>query len=209
MANALPSPSLQRLLRAPEVSLAELVAHLDALTHEDRREQLAALGRGDQRRLWKLAEGAEPITRSFFVPDELPPRRAVHHDGKNTLPIPGFTRFQKVFARPEDGTPRLFGYNRGRSEGIIGPGYFVTVDTAGRPEWTARGPVVVDYFQVPDGPVPDGWPRVRANSVGLQYFVYHRTRDFMRRVSRHVSIGAAYKVERALDHYFTLCRQDP
>ncbi|MFO0626272.1 MAG: hypothetical protein U0325_11715 [Polyangiales bacterium] len=209
MASQLPSPSLQRLLRAPEVSLAEVAAHLDRLTPEDRREQLAALKRGDQRRLWGLAEGAPPITRDFFVPSGVGPRKAVHHDGKNTLPIPGFTRFQKVFARPDDNSPRLFGYNRGRSEGIVGPGYFVTVDTAGNDAWVARGPVVVDYFQVPDGPVPEAWPRVRPNSQGLQYFVYHRTRDFMRRVSQHVSIGAAYKVERPLDHYFTLCRQDP
>ena len=45
----------------------------------------------------------------------------------------------------------------------------------------------------------DGWR--------LSRFVYHHTRDFMRRVSRHVSIGAAYKDERPLDHYFVLCRQ--
>ena len=30
----------------------------------------------------------------------------------------------------------------------------------------------------------------------------------MRRVSQHVSIGAAYKGEKPLDHYFTLCRED-
>jgi hypothetical protein len=29
----------------------------------------------------------------------------------------------------------------------------------------------------------------------------------MRRVSRHVSIGAAFKRERPLDHYFVLCRK--
>ena len=66
---------------------------------------------------------------------------------------------------------------------------------------------MVDYFQIPDGPVPEGWPRVIPNTRGLQTFVYHRTRDFMRKVSKHVTIGAAYKVERPLDHYFVLCRQ--
>ncbi|MEZ4389707.1 MAG: hypothetical protein R3A48_01325 [Polyangiales bacterium] len=204
----LPAPSLKRLLQQGS-ALDEVAAHLDRLTPEARVAELATLGRGPQRTLWGLAAGAEPITRAFFVPEATPARTPVAHDGKNTLPIPGFTRFQKVFARPDDGTERLFGYNHGRSEGIIGPGYFVTVDTAGNPAWAERGPVVVDYFQVPDGPVPAGWPRVRPNSVGLQYFVYHRTRDFMRRVSQHVSIGAAYKGERALDHYFTLCRRDP
>jgi len=46
-----------------------------------------------------------------------------------------------------------------------------------------------------------------ANDWRLQRFVYHQTRDFMRRVSRHVSIWAAFKRERPLDHYFVLCRK--
>jgi hypothetical protein len=90
---------------------------------------------------------------------------------------------------------------------LIGPGFFVAVPTADRPQWAARGGVVVDYYQIPDGAVADGWPTVVANDWRLQRFVYHQTRDFMRRVSRHVSIGAAYKRERPLDHYFTLCRR--
>ena len=49
---------------------------------------------------------------------------------------------------------------------------------------------------------------MRPNSEGLQRFIYMGTRDFMRRVSEHVSIGAAYKGEKPLDHYFTLCRED-
>jgi hypothetical protein len=68
--------------------------------------------------------------------------------------------------------------------------------------------VVVDYFQVPDGPVPAGWPAVKRNAQGLQRFVYDGTRNYMRRVSKHVSIGAAYKGETPLDHYFVLCRED-
>jgi hypothetical protein len=30
----------------------------------------------------------------------------------------------------------------------------------------------------------------------------------MRRVSTHVSIGAAFKRERPLDHFFVLCRRE-
>jgi len=88
-----------------------------------------------------------------------------------------------------------------------GPGYFVAVPTASNPEWRSRGAIVVDYFQVPDGAVASGWPRVVPNTKGLQRFVYDRTRDFMRRVSKHVTIGAAFKVEKALDHYFVLVRE--
>ena len=38
--------------------------------------------------------------------------------------------------------------------------------------------------------------------------MYHHTRDYMRRVSSHVTVGAAYKGETSLDHYFMLCRED-
>ena len=67
--------------------------------------------------------------------------------------------------------------------------------------------VLVDYHRVPDGPVAPGWPPVVPNSKGLQRFVFHETRDRLRRVSAYVSVGAAYKRDRPLDHYFTLCRR--
>jgi hypothetical protein len=53
-------------------------------------------------------------------------------------------------------------------------------------------------------------PAGRASSPNdwrLSRLVYHQTRDFLRRVSRDVSIGAAFKRERPLDHYFVLCRR--
>jgi hypothetical protein len=116
--------------------------------------------------------------------------------------------FQKRFSRPEDGSDRLFGYNESPFKTTIGPGFFVAIPTAGKPAWEERGAIVIDYFQIPDGPVPSGWPRVIPNTKGLQRFVYHRTRDYMRRVSAHVTIGAAFKEESSLDHYFILCRED-
>ena len=90
---------------------------------------------------------------------------------------------------------------------MVGPGYFVAMPS-GTPEWAARGAVVVDYFQVPEdtAALPEHWPEVVPNSKGLSRFVYNGTRDFMRRVSKHVSIGAAYKGEKSLDHYFVLVR---
>jgi hypothetical protein len=45
------------------------------------------------------------------------------------------------------------------------------------------------------------------NSHGLQRFVYHQTRDYLRRVCATVAIGAAFKRDRPLDHYFVLCRR--
>jgi hypothetical protein len=132
----------------------------------------------------------------------------VRHRGRNTLPMPRKLQlFEKRFCRPESRDDGLFGYNQSPFIGTVGPGFFVAVSTASNPAWRDRGAVVVDYFQVPDGKVASDWPKVIPNTQGLQRFVYHRTRDFMRRVSKHVTIGAAYKVEKKLDHYFVLVRE--
>ena len=202
-------PDLADLLKQ-STPLARIAAHLDGLAPEARIEALSSTTRAHQRALYQAAGGAPPITLDFFVPAGTPARVAVHHRGRNSLPLPSpFRFFEKRFARPEDGSARLFGYNEGATTSWVGPGFFVVIPTAGNPAWETRGAVVIDYFQVPDGPVPDGWPRIVPNSKGLQVLVYNGTRDFMRRVSQDVSIGAAYKGEKALDHYFTLCRLPP
>ena len=89
---------------------------------------------------------------------------------------------------------------------MIGPGYFVLKSTKGNPAWEERGGLVVDYFEIPDSDVVPGWPEVKKNSKGLQFFVYNKTRDFLRKVTDRVTIGTAYKKENALDHYFILLR---
>ena len=198
---------LQELLSQPSVSIEDIGERLDAASPGERVEAAFALDRGGQRKLFEKATTA--ISFEHFVPAERGPREAVRHRGKNTLPLPGKHKlFEKRFCRPETDGERLFGYNEGPSRKLIGPGYFVAVPTEAKPEWRERGAIVVDYFQVPDGAVAPGWPKVVPNTKGLQRFVFNRTRDFMRRVSRHVSIGTAYKVEKALDHYFVLVRED-
>ncbi len=189
-----------------------VASYLDGLSHAERLAETRSLDRGEQRRLYRAAERSPLITLDHFAPPATPVRTQVRHFGRNTLPLPAPLKlFEKRFAKPvEKGVGRLFGYNQSPFLGTVGPGFYVAVPTsgsAGNPEWEARGGVVVDYFQCPDGPVPVGWPEVIPNTKGLQRFVYHRTRDFMRKVSDHVSIGAAYKVEKALDHYFILCRE--
>lgn len=201
------STQLSALVDAPEAGIDEIGRYLDGLAADDRWTEVSALGRARQRMLYDKAAHARAIDFAHFVGDA-PARREVIHDGVNTLPVlPAIRRFQKRFSRPTYETDRLFGYNEGPTRKVIGPGYFVAIPTAGRPAWSARGAVVVDYFQVPDGEVPTGWPRVVDNHWRLQRFVYQGTRDFMRRVSAHVSIGAAFKGERPLDHYFVLCRR--
>jgi hypothetical protein len=199
------------LIDDDRAGIGAIGAYLDGLEAKPRWLEVKQLDRARQRTLYEKAAHAAPIDVTHFVGDARP-RQEVIHDGVNTLPLPAsWQRFQKRFCRPDPGgngaTVRLFGYNEGPSRTLIGPGFFVAVPTADRPQWSARGGVVVDYYQVPDGAVADGWPRVVANDWRLQRFVYHETRDFMRRVSRDVSIGAAFKRERPLDHYFVLCRR--
>ncbi len=189
-------------------SVDAIAAFLDGLTHEARLAQTRTLGRDAQRQLYRKAASAKPVSLVDFVPQAVASRTEVIHHGRNTLPLPGGLRhFQKRFSRPDSSDTRLFGYNESPFLTTVGPGFFVAVATAGRPEWEARGAIVIDYFQIPDGAVPAGWPPVIPNTQGLQKFVYHRTRDFMRRLSSHVTIGAAFKEEKSLDHYFILCRQ--
>jgi hypothetical protein len=200
--------SLRDRIQDDAAGIDAIAAYLDALGADERLAETRALDRDAQRRLYEKASASAPVTLEAFVPAGTAALSPIHHDGKNTLPLPsGLKLFQKRFCRPEGEGGRLFGYNQSPFLGTVGPGFFVAVPTAGNPEWEARGAVVIDYFRIPDGPVADGWPPVVPNTQGLQRFVYHRTRDFMRRVSAHVTIGAAYKVEKPLDHYFILCRE--
>jgi len=196
------------LLSNGSAPIEQIAAILDRATPDERVDTLFALDRAGQRALFEKAAASAPLTLADFVPPDRAPGEPVRHRGRNTLPLTSRHKlFKKCFCRPDDGTPRLFGYNDAPSRGWIGPGYFVAVPTESTPEWKDRGAVVVDYFQVPDGKVADGWPAVWPNTKGFQRFIYHRTRDFMRRVSRFVTIGAAFRGERALDHYFVLIRE--
>lgn len=201
---------LNTLIQSTTTTLADIASYLDGLSHAARMRDLATTSRSDQRTLWEKASGdVGKITLDHFLPAGIAPLIPVVHHGRNTLPLPGKQKFfRKPMVKPNDGTPRAFGYNDAPTEKLVGPGYFVLESTAGNTKWEPRGAWVVDYFQHPDGRVPSGWPRVRSNREGLQRVVYYGTRDFMRRVSAHVSIGAAYKGESPLDHYFTLCRED-
>lgn len=204
---------LSRLVRN-DTAIDAIAAYLDPLDPRRRERQVTALRRRDQARLFDKAADAPTIRLSHFVPEGVADLDPVHHPGRNTIAtLPFFQRFQKRFTRPAGETERLFGYNASNAW-FVRPGYFVAYETDGHGEtWRERGGVVVDYHRVPDAAVPDGWPTVVPNDHGLQKLVYHRTRDFMRRVSEHVSIGRASRHDddgdRILDYWFTLCRRDP
>ncbi len=186
-------------------------AFLDGLSHAERMREIQALCSDAMARLYQRAEDAVPLDESHFVPSQTPAATEVIHHGRNSLPV--FRSFQKRFCRSASvatGNTAVFGYNHNppllRALGI-GPGYFVLRPTAGLAHWERRGAQVIDYHLVPDGPVAPGWPRVVPQTRGLQGLVFAHMRDFMRRVSAHVSIGAAYKHESPMDAYFVLCRE--
>ncbi len=202
------TPSISEMI-TDNANISAISAALDAMGADERWAQFEAMTRSEMRALYDLAASAPVAMLDDFVPPGVGPLVPVVHRGRNTLPLPNSQRFfSKVMCRPKEAKDQLFGYNDSPSGWYIGPGYYVTIPTAPNPAWQERGGVVVDYYQVPDGEVAEGWPKVRANWFGLQIFVYDHTRDYMRRVSSHVTVGAAYKFEMKLDHYFVLVRQD-
>jgi hypothetical protein len=86
---------------------------------------------------------------------------------------------------------------------FTGPGYFVAKPVDART-------IVVDYFDVPpDGAkLPAGWPGVLPNSARLGRFVYFQMRDYMRGVSKHVTVGRANRGGKDVDNWFLLLRED-
>ena len=188
-----------------QAPMEELAAHLDSLSALERRAQTLAVEAKLQKLLYERAQSSAPLSLDFFVPPHVPDNTEVIHYGRNAMPA--FQYFQKRWARPANKEGQLIGYNEASMRPLIGPGYFVAHPTDA--EGTdVRGAVVVDYFMTPDPTTPPGWPRVRPNSRGLQMFVYNKTRDYMRRISQHVSIGIAYRQEKTVMGYFVLCRDD-
>ena len=189
-------------------SIEAIGALLDAADGHSRRVALESLSKTEQSALYDRAAAGPVMTLEDLVPPTTGALIPVVHHGKNSLPA--FRVFQKVVCRPDDGSPRVFGFNEGSTRKFIGPGYFVATATADvvekHPAWAERGGVVVDYFQVPDVAVAPGWPAVVPNEAGLQRFVFRGTRDFLRRVSSHACIGAAWRGETPFNSWFVLCR---
>jgi hypothetical protein len=176
--------------------LRALGAFLDGLDPAARVSAVRTLTGKEQAALFEAAAGERPLALTDFVPQGTPPLREVIHEGKNSLPV--FSAFQKRFCRPEGAAGELWGYNEQPMRWATGPGYFKV-----RP--IEDGQVLIDYFEVPPGK-PPGWPPILPNSARLSRFVYFRTRDTMRGVSRHVSIGRAARDGKWMDNWFALCR---
>lgn len=190
--------TLAQLLRDPAVAPADLARHLDALEPARRLREALALTDREQARLFELVQGARRFTLDDLCPATRAPLDGVAHEGKNSLYA--FTRFAKLFAMPDDGrADERWGYNRTSAlvSTTVGPGYFVTVQQGDE--------VLVDYTRLPPKALLAA-PPVLSNAARLSVFVYRNTKDVVRGVSTHVSIGRAWRGKRVLDNWFVLCR---
>ncbi|MCI0644227.1 MAG: hypothetical protein L0332_12595 [Chloroflexi bacterium] len=190
--------AIQEFFSPTSLDLPALAHFLDDLEPAARLQQVRSLEAPQQARLFDAAEGFRPVRLTDFVPAGTPPLQEVIHYGRNSLPI--FHFFEKRFCRPEAAANELWGYNEWRFRALSGPGYFVA-----RPAGELE--VVIDYTLVPPDR-PASWPPIRPNSAGLSRFIYYQTRDFMRGVSQHVTIGRATRQGQPLDNWFVLCRSE-
>lgn len=186
-----------------EHSIPRIGSALDRMDARSRLHTTLSATREDMVTLWELMKGQE-LDADHFVPSGIDPLREVIHHGKNSLPA--FTHFQKRFCRSDDDTGDVYGFNRGSTEWLVGPGYFVSHGT--KDEKDPPSDYVIDYTRIPAKKV-ETWPGIRGNGGGIGALVYGRMKDYMRKVSDHVSIGKAYKGGKEVGAYFMLCRQDP
>jgi len=166
--------------------LADLSARLDNATHTDRMEWAYALGEKEQLALYELAEGG-----TLTVGDLVLPESAVFiHPGRNGLAF--FNRFEKRFAQLGS---QVVGYNH--NDVIGGPLNFLAKRITGPGHYTAYdGPdgdgVWIDYRSIPSGRHPE-FPPLIDNDHGLRALVFGNMVDVLRRASKHVLIGNAFK----------------
>jgi len=190
--------TFRALLAADPIDLNAVTSHLDALSSTERVAQVRAIPGKLQSRLFAAARDHRTLSFSDFVPAGHRERQFVRHYGKNSLPV--FSHFEKRFARPEPGSPVLWGFNHGALMGVIGPGHFV-MRTG--PEPTE---LHVDYYSTPPERL-DGAPPLAPNDKGISTAIYGNMIDVLRGVSEHVTIGRALKHGKETPNYFLLCRE--
>lgn len=184
-------PTLSELVRR-SAPAAALTAHLDALTPRQRVEQCLAVS---GRLLPKLYKAVRGHLSSDVATLASPPKQTVIYELRNSLPV--FNVAQKRFYRPASG--EVVGYNHtGSLAALTGPGYFFAVDGD-------DGELVFDYTRLPDLR-PPGWPAIRPNTGLIAGATYSNMIDYVRAVSSHTFVGAAFRRGKSRNAYFLLTR---
>jgi hypothetical protein len=193
--------TLSDLLRDASVTQPQLAAHLDGLDSAARVQQIRALDKAAQKRLWEACASAPAFTVEQLVAG-VAPGTPVIWAGKNSLPL--FTVFEKRFASiVVPGGTAVLGYNHQASSWMTGPGYFTAI-----PSPESAKEVRIDYTKEPAATtnVPAGWPAIKPNKAGLSRFIYNNLYDYLRYVSKDVCIGFATRLGKPMDSYFVLAR---
>ena len=186
-----------------EHCLTRISSTLDRMDPQSRLWTVLSIDPEEQARVWELFADS-PISAEHFVPDGMDALNPVIHHGKNTLPVSKF--FQKRFCRADDDSGDIWGYNHQSLAWLTGPGYFV----AHAPDAEAKdvpSSYLIDYTRKP-ARKPADWPELASNDAGVGRLVYGGMKDYMRKISEHVSIGRAYRHDRPMDSWFILCRED-
>lgn len=189
-------------LLEPTIDLERLTEVLDGLGHDGRVHTIRTWTKRQKAALFEAAKGYRPLDLDFLVPAGVGPLVEVVHDGHNTLPM--FTRFQKLFTKLDGEAFPIGGYNRHSMQAFTGPGYFAVTQGEGEHE----GELVIDYTRVPTQK-PASWPEIRPNEGLIAALVNGGMVDYLRGLSSHVSIGAAYKNGKHRNQWFALVRKDP
>ena len=193
--------SIVEMVREGE-SIEKIEKAFNALSHEERLEEMYKFKSKDQDKLYELASGryAGP---DFFVPKKRYGQEVIHW-GVNSLPF--FSKFQKRMTAKNGGkTTSYSGYNEQTMKGVTGPGYFSLLDKKEGPH--GKKQVAINYYDEP-GFKYDSWSKMAKNTSGLSRFVYGNMHDWMWKVSDHVSIGKANKNGKFMNNWFILCRED-
>jgi hypothetical protein len=190
------------VLLEPKIDLQRLGEILDGLGHEGRVHATMTWTKKQKEAIFEAAKGFRPLDLDFLVPSSVGNLVEVVHEGHNTLPM--FSHFQKRFVKLEGEDFAVAGYNKQSMQAFTGPGYFVVTKGEGDHE----GELVIDYTKVPRNK-PPSWPEIRKNEGGIAGIVNGGMVDYLRGISSHVSIGAAYKDGKPRHQWFTLVRKDP
>jgi hypothetical protein len=190
---------MHKILAEKSIDPKRLGEYFDGLNNEARIAEVGTMTAAEQARLFEAVKGFRPLNLDDYAPSSGKPLQEVIHHGKNSLPL--FSRFQKRFCLPDRKTSvdQRWGYNHQPLSLITGPGYFVC-------KIAEAGEVVVDYFEVPPSK-PEAWPPILDNSARLSRFIYYHTRDYLRGVSKNVSIGRATRNGQLMKNWFVLCRE--
>ena len=195
-AEATTSRSLTQLVQQ-RASGSDIARFLNALSPDERLQQVLSITGRRVKYLYDAAKGAETLRLDEFVPED--EKGTVIFEGRNSLPM--FSRFQKRFARLGG---EVVGYNHQPVAvvgSVIGPGYFVVRSPDGQGEHGDE--LYFDYTVAPPGQ-PSGWPAYKPNEKGLSKPVYAHMIDYCRRVASGVLVGKAYKHGAEMGAYFTL-----